>query len=299
MRQGVAVGRDESSLGPVGKEDGAADARTVAGDVNACGEARDALFMEFQNLKAANRVLEKKIAERTAELEAAIKEKESFSYSVSHDLRAPLRHIDSFSAILMADHAEHLPSEALDHLNRIRAAAGRMATLIDHLLELSRAGKREMDLQTVDLSDLAASTLRMYQETEPGRGAKVVIEEGLTALGDRTLLGQLLDNLLGNAWKYTSKKKHPRIEFGRKLLYGRQAYFVKDNGAGFDMVYRSKIFRAFERVHGAEYEGAGIGLATVQRIVQRHGGTIWAEGKVGQGAIFYFTLQKMTCGTGY
>ena len=166
-----------------------------------------------------------------------------------------------------------------------------MATLIEQLLELSRVAKARIELQTVDLSELAGATLRMFHETEPGRCAELVIEKGLTALGDRNLLRQMLENLLGNAWKYTSKMKKPRIQFGRALLFGKEAYFVKDNGAGFEMDYREKIFHPFERLHGAEYEGLGIGLATVQRIVQRHGGTVWAEGQVGQGATFYFTLQ--------
>ena len=254
-------------------------------------QLQDELLNNQNQLQTANELLEQRVVERTSDLEAAVREQESFSYSVSHDLRAPLRHINSFSTILIEEYAKELPANARDYLERICAASQRMATLIDQLLELSRVAKARIDLQTVDLSELADATLRMFHETEPGRCPELVVEKGLTVLGDHNLLRQMLENLLGNAWKYTSKIKKPRIQFGRALLFGKEAYFVKDNGAGFEMDYREKIFHPFERLHGAEFEGLGIGLATVQRIVQRHGGTIWAEGQVGQGATFYFTLQ--------
>lgn len=264
---------------------------------------RDELLQELRKKQAqvtpcqgvydgCRQLLEQRVVERTAALEAAIREQESFSYSVSHDLRAPLRHINSFSAILMADHAEELSAEARDCLERICAASNKMGALIDHLLNLSKVAKADIKRQNVNLSKMAASTLRMFQETEPDRRAELIVEPGITALGDRTLLRQLFQNLLGNAWKYTSKKNPARIEFGRTHHLGKDAYFVKDNGAGFDMAYGGKMFNPFERLHGTEYEGVGIGLATVQRIVERHGGTIWAEGRVGEGATFYFTMQS-------
>ena len=259
-------------------------------DITERKQMQDALVRNQNDLQTANELLEQRVVERTADLEAAIREQVSFSYSVSHDLRAPLRHIDSFSAILIADHAAQLPAKARGYLDRISAASGRMAALIDRLLELSRVTEAEIKLTSVDLSELATATLRMFQETEPTRRAEIIIEQGMTIQGDRTLLRQLLENLLGNAWKYTSKNRRPRIHFGRSTLAGKDAYFVRDNGVGFDMDFREKIFQAFERLHGAEFEGVGIGLATVQRIVQRHGGSIWAEGRVGQGATFYFTL---------
>jgi light-regulated signal transduction histidine kinase (bacteriophytochrome) len=243
-----------------------------------------------KDLSCCQELLDQRVNERTAFLEAAIREQESFSYSVSHDLRAPLRHINSFSTILIADHAKDLPAEAQEYLERICHASQKMGALIDHLLDLAKVAKAKINLQNVNLSKMAASTLRMFQETEPDHGAELVVEQGITAVGDRTLLRQLLQNLLGNAWKYTSKKKPARIHFGRANLSGKEAYFVKDNGAGFDMAYGQKMFNPFERLHGSEFEGLGIGLATVLKIVERHGGAIWAEGSVGEGATFYFTL---------
>lgn len=253
-------------------------------------QMQDALLKNQEDLKLANELLEQRVSERTADLEAAIREQESFSYSVSHDLRAPLRHINCFSTILLEEHSEDLPVQARSYLDRICIASSRMGSLIDHLLELSRVTRMPLQVGTVDLSELAATTLRMFEETDPGRSAEQVIEQGITVLGDSALLRQLLENLLGNSWKYTSKKPSARIEFGRCLLCGQEAYFVKDNGAGFDMTYRQKLFDTFGRLHGAEYEGVGIGLATAQRIVERHGGRIWAEGEVDLGATFYFTL---------
>jgi PAS domain S-box-containing protein len=259
-------------------------------DITELKRMQDDLLKNQNDLRLANELLEQRVKERTADLEAAIRAQESFSYSVSHDLRAPLRHINSFSAMIVEEHAAALPSKARDYLERICAASSRMGALIDHLLELSRVTRTEIDPRQVDLSELATATLRMFQETDPHRSAEVVIEEGITVMGDRSMLRQLLENLLGNAWKYTSKKESPRIEFGKEVVGGQEAYFVRDNGAGFDMTYGDKLFKAFERLHGAEFEGIGIGLATAQRIIQRHGGAIWAEGAVDEGATFYFTL---------
>ena len=259
-------------------------------DVTEQKQMQENLLISQNDLMQANESLEQRVTQRTADLQDAIREQESFSYSVSHDLRAPLRHINSFSAILMEDHAEALPAQTRYYLERIRAASSRMGALIDHLLELSRVTRTEIQPEEVDLSDIAAATFGMLEETEPHRRVERCVEPGITVLGDHHLLSQLLGNMLGNAWKYTSKTTSARIEFGKALLSGQEVYFVKDNGAGFDMTYQENLFKAFERLHGSEFEGIGIGLATAQRIVQRHGGKIWAEGVVGEGATFYFTL---------
>ena len=242
------------------------------------------------DLRLANEMLERRVKERTAELEAAVRDLQSFSYSVSHDLRAPLRHINSFSAILVEDHGEDLPATARGYLGRIADASSRMAALIDHLLELSRVIRVEIMPVPVDLSKIAGSVLGMLQETEPKRRVELLVEEGITVSGDKYLFRQLLENLFGNAWKYTSKKELARIEFGRTEVAGQEAIFIKDNGAGFDMAYEKSLFGLFQRLHGSEFEGLGIGLATVHRIIQRHGGSIWAEAEEEKGATFYFTL---------
>jgi len=239
-----------------------------------------------EDILALNSILE----QRSTELEAAVREQESFSYSVSHDLRAPLRHINSFSNILLEDYGVELPSGARYYLERISGATRKMSALIDHLLELSRVVRTELKRERVNLSKLAKGVAAMLQETEPERCVKMKIEDGLLVQGDRGLLRQLLVNLLGNAWKYSSVRPVAEIEFGRTGAAGEQSFFVMDNGAGFDMAYSGKLFESFQRLHGAEFEGTGIGLATAQRIVQRHGGTIWAQGKVDEGAVFYFTL---------
>jgi PAS domain S-box-containing protein len=259
-------------------------------DVTEHKQMQEKLLKSRNELKLANELLEQRVKERTADLEVAIREQESFSYSVSHDLRAPLRHINSFSSILIEDYGENLPELARGYLERIIASSGKMGDLIDHLLKLSRVTRSEIKPGIVDLSKLAAATLNMYRDTDPREGAEFVIEKGITAMGDKVLLGQLLENLLGNAWKYTSKKPVSCIRFGKAVVSGHEAYYVKDNGTGFDMAYRERLFNAFERLHGNEFEGVGIGLATAQRIVRRHGGAIWAEGAVDQGATFYFTL---------
>lgn len=234
--------------------------------------------------------LETRVAERTAELEAVIREQETFSYSVSHDLRAPLRHINCYSSILAEDFAEELSAQAREYLSRICGSTNKMGKMIDHLLELSRVNRVDLALEPVDLSAMAEQVLQELKETDGKRRCEVVIAESITVLGDRILFMQLMGNLLGNAWKYTSSKEDARIEFGMTQVDGEDAFFVRDNGVGFDMAYSSKLFGAFERLHGAEFPGVGIGLATAQRIVRRHGGRIWAEGAVGEGATFYFSL---------
>jgi len=230
------------------------------------------------------------------ELEAANRELEAFSHSVSHDLRAPLRSIDGFSQIVLEDYADKLDEEGRGYLNRVRAASQRMGALIDDLLNLSRVTRSMLRREAVDLSGVAEDIARNLKEPEPDRDVEVVVWPGLRARGDARLLRVALENLLGNAWKFTSRTEGARIEFGveRGLASGNghPVYFVRDNGAGFEMAYADKLFGAFQRLHGPEeFEGTGIGLATVQRVVRRHGGDVWAEGVVGEGAVFYFTLE--------
>ncbi len=234
--------------------------------------------------------LEELVAERTTELARINRELEAFSYSVSHDLRAPLRSIDGFSFALLEDYTDVLDDEGKQHLQRVRAASQRMAELIDDLLQLSRVTRSDFEPRPVSLSELAAESVDRLQLNDPARDIEVEIEPSVRVNGDRRLLGVLLDNLIGNAWKYTGMTDHARIHFGVRDIDGERVYFVEDTGAGFDMRYADKLFGAFQRLHGSEFEGTGIGLATAQRIVQRHGGRIWAEAEPDRGAIFMFTL---------
>jgi PAS domain S-box-containing protein len=242
-------------------------------------------------------ITERKLAEEAqrksnAALAVANRELEAFSYSVSHDLRAPLRGIDGFSQALLEDYPDRLDEQGKDYLQRVRSATQRMGALIDDMLSLSRVTRSEMKRETVDLSALAQSITEELQTTQPERRAEFVIASGLTASGDARLLQVLLVNLLDNAWKFTGKHPQARVEFGCTQVEGEPAYFVRDDGAGFDMTYADKLFGTFQRLHTeAEFPGTGIGLATVQRIVHRHGGRVWAEGKVEEGATFHFTLQ--------
>jgi len=226
------------------------------------------------------------------QLETANKELEVFSYSISHDLRAPLRSLDGFSQMLFEDYANQLDEQGKDYLQRIRKASQHMAELIDALLMLSRMTRKEMHYETVDLSTLAQATLAELRQMQPKRQIEVVVEEGLVVKGDPHLLRVVMENLLDNAWKYTSRQPEARIEVGAmRQEDGKWTYFVRDNGAGFDMAFADKLFKAFQRLHTPnEFPGVGIGLATVQRIIHRHGGRIWAEGEVEKGATFYFTL---------
>jgi PAS domain S-box-containing protein len=225
--------------------------------------------------------------------ETANRELEAFSYSVAHDLRAPLRGIDGFSMALLEDHSGQLDAQGKGYLNRIRQSAQFMAQLIENLLMLAQVTQSELRRERVDLSRLAQGAAARLQEAQPQRQAEIVIADGLLAHGDGRLLGIVFDNLVGNAWKFTAKRSKARIEFGRSQNDGQPAYFVSDDGAGFDMAHASKLFGVFQRLHTAgEFEGTGIGLATVQRIIRRHGGRIWAEGRVDRGATFYFTLPE-------
>lgn len=239
-----------------------------------------------------NGVLEQRVAERTQQLQIANQEMETFCYSVSHDLRAPLRAIDGFSEVLITDYQTKLDEQGQQYLQRVRNATQRMAQLIDDLLGLSRVTRLEMRSDQVNLTAAAQEIIAELRRLEPERNVEVAIAGDLTARGDTRLLRQALENLLGNAWKYTSKRPVARIEMGAcKGEGGKTVYFVRDNGEGFDMKYAGKLFEVFQRLHSAsEFPGTGVGLATVQRIIRRHGGKVWAESSVGQGATFYFTI---------
>jgi PAS domain S-box-containing protein len=222
---------------------------------------------------------------------AANRELEAFSYSVAHDLRAPLRSIDGFSQALLEDCGDQLDENGRRYLGFVRESAQLMAQLIDDILTLSRVTRSELSRQQVDLSALARAAQSRLERGHPGRSIEIVIQDGLVATGDPRLLAVVLDNLLGNAWKFTAKRSDARVEFGATTEATRLSYFVRDNGAGFDMAYANKLFGVFQRLHAAhDFEGTGVGLATVQRIVHRHGGRVWAEGKVDAGAAFHFTL---------
>jgi PAS domain S-box-containing protein len=234
---------------------------------------------------------EERMRIHNAHLEASNKELEAFCYSVSHDLRAPLRGIDGFSQALLEDHANQLDTQGKEYLQRVRASAQRMATLIDDLLNLSRITRNEMHRETVDLSSMADSIALDLHNREPQRKVSFVISSGLQAEADPRLLRIALENLLANSWKFTSLRDDAQIEMGWTQNNGKSAYFVRDNGVGFDTAHASKLFGPFQRLHAMnEFPGTGIGLATVQRIIQRHGGRIWAEAALDRGATFYFTL---------
>jgi PAS domain S-box-containing protein len=243
-------------------------------------------------LMKLNTELEERVRVRTAELEVSNKELEAFSYSVSHDLRAPLRSLDGFSHILLEEYRDRLDEEGRDFLNRLRNASQQMGQLIDALLQLSRVSRSEMNKSRVDLSETARQIATELQASKPERQTRFEVANGLMAMGDPRLLHAALQNLIGNAWKFTSKREQAAIEFGVAEQEGERVFFVRDNGAGFEMAYANKLFSAFQRLHsGSEFEGSGIGLATVQRIVRRHGGKIWAEGEPNVGATFFFTLE--------
>lgn len=240
-----------------------------------------------------NATLERRVQERTGQLESAIRELEAFSYSVSHDLRAPLRSVEGFAKILLRDYSGRVLDEiAADYMKRMRAATQRMGKLIGDLLALSRLTRQEMSRQRVNLSEIAHSVLMEYAAREPDRCVQVEVESGLFADADPALARVALENLLGNAWKYTGKTAAATIAFGTCGSSRSEAtFFVRDNGAGFDMAHVDQLFAPFQRLHRAEeFEGTGIGLATVQRVIRRHGGRVWADAKPGQGAVFYFTL---------
>jgi len=237
--------------------------------------------------------LEAMVAERTAGLETALAEMESFSYSVSHDLRSPLRGIDGWSLALLEDYGDRLDAQGRRYLDRVRTQAQHMGELIDDLLELARVSRVPMQQDVVDLTALVQAIAAQLTEDQPQRPVEWTIQEGLAAQGDAALLRIALTNLLGNAWKFSGPRDPARIEFGQTEVEGRLVYFVRDNGVGFDMAHAAKLFRPFQRLHSSvEFSGTGIGLATVQRIVQRHGGRVWAEAEPDRGATFYFTIEE-------
>lgn len=266
-----------------------AELNQARGDLEQRVEARTAaLRTSEEEVRRLNESLQR----RAQELEAANQELAAFSYSVSHDLRSPLRSIDGFSLALIEDYADKLDSDGRGHLQRVRAAAQRMAQLIDDLLKLARITRADMSFRRVDLSALAGEVCDEVRARDPQRAVALAVQDGLAAEGDPRLLRVALENLISNAWKFTRHKPEARIEFGANRDDGRPAiFYVRDNGAGFDMTYAGKLFGAFQRLHGTqEFEGTGIGLATVARVIHRHGGRVWAEAAVGQGAAFFFTL---------
>ena len=236
-----------------------------------------------------NTELEQRVVMRTMELELANRELEAFCYSVSHDLRAPLRSIDGFAYALTQDYGDKLGSDATDFISRIRASAKRMDELISALLALSRLTRLELDQESVDLSEMGETVAAELRHQNPERNLQINIQPNLTVKADRRMLGVVLDNLIGNAVKFTAKNSDPRVAFGKDPTSG--AFYVRDNGVGFDMKESSKLFQPFERLHSPrEFSGNGIGLATVQRIVRKHGGKIWAHSEVDKGSTFFFTL---------
>jgi PAS domain S-box-containing protein len=246
---------------------------------------------ERRRVDAEVRELNETLRQHSARLEVANNELEAFSYSVSHDLRAPLRSIDGFSSALIEDCGDQLNEQARSHLNRIRAGASRMAQLIDDLLNLSRISRTEMRREEVNLSAMATAVLSECRRGEPQREVECVVADGVVARGDPRLLQIVLENLLGNAWKFTGNNPQARIEFAAAVQDGHTVIQVTDNGVGFDMQYAANLFGAFQRLHGAtEFPGTGIGLATVQRIINRHRGRVWAEAVKDRGATFLFTL---------
>ena len=229
--------------------------------------------------------------EKNIELVAVNKELESFSYAVSHDLRAPLRSIIGFSDALLKKASDKLSSEELDYLTRIKGSGDRLGQLIDGLLDLSRLTRGELRIEQFNLSEIVEGVASELKLESPNRVVHFAISPGITVKADQRLLRSVIQNLMGNAWKFSSKKTESKIEFGSLIIKDKKTYFVKDNGAGFSEKYSNKLFSIFQRLHSTqEFDGNGIGLATVQRIISRHGGTIWAEGKSNEGATFYFTL---------
>lgn len=245
----------------------------------------------YKQLEQSNLVLEQRVAERTWKLEAANKELEAFSYSVSHDLRTPLRTIDGFSLILSEKYHEQLDAQGQDYLKRVRRASQRMGHLIDDLLRLSQVSRGLLKREPVDLSRIVEKVADELRQINPERNVQITVQQGIEVHADPGFMYIVMDNLLDNAYKYTGKKVAAEIEFGVRDSNGERTFYVRDNGVGFNMEYADKLFGAFQRLHEVDaFEGNGIGLATVQRIILRHRGKVWAEAKEGQGATFYFTL---------
>ncbi len=268
----------------------------VAERTRQLSEANQILREEIRQRTAAQEEviwLNEDLIQRTQALESANREMEAFSYSVSHDLRAPLRHIEGFSRLLMEECADHIEDHGRDYLNRVCRASNRMSMLIDDLLGLSKVSRSDMLCRQVNLTQVAREVCDELQESNPARDVDFRIAEDVIAWGDPRLLRAMLVNLFGNAWKYTGKKDTATIEFGCIEQEAGKVFFVKDDGVGFDMNYADRLFGTFQRLHHAnDFEGSGIGLATVQRIINRHQGKIWADSEIGFGATFYFTLPE-------
>jgi len=254
-------------------------------------KSKVAVFVRLFKKNAQIKTQAEELQRLAQELHAMNQELEAFSYSVSHDLRAPLRSIDGFSQVLAEDLGDKLDAQGHDYFQRIRAASQKMSELIDDLLSLSRLSRRKMRWEEVDLSRMAEDIVAELRRAHPPRDMKVLIEPGLTAQGDGNLLQIALQNLLHNAWKFTGQKEGATVEFGRMSEAPEPVYFVRDNGVGFDMTFVSKLFGAFQRLHDArEFPGTGVGLAIVQRVMRRHGGRCWAESALDQGATFFFSV---------
>jgi len=298
----AAPGRTEPALFRVRRDDGT-EATVESQAVSSRQDNRMLVQLMVRDVTAEqlaaaevqrlNETLEEQVRSRTAELKAANVELEAFSYSVSHDLRAPLRAMTGFSEILRAEHTAGMPPDALALLERSEAAAKRMGQLIDNLLGLARVSRQDMHKAEVELSALTAEIAAELAETSPARRVEVRVAPALSARADPALIRVALQNLLANAWKYTARSAKPRVEFGVELFGTERVFYVRDNGAGFDMQYAERLFGVFERLHSeSEFEGTGVGLAIVQRIVRRHGGVIRGEGWPDRGATFRFTIPE-------
>lgn len=261
--------------------------------VDALNRMQTLLWSAYQKSLQHRDELERKVHERTLELEQINQELSSFCYSVSHDLRTPLRSINGFSQLVLDEYASVIDGEGKEYLQRVKSAALRMGELIDDLLSLSRVSQAELELQDIDLSQLCQDIVAQLQADAPQREVEIIIHPQMHSVGDVHLIKIALENLIGNAWKYTSRTARPHIECGLEHRGDETVYFIRDNGVGFDMHYHDKIFDVFQRLHGREeFEGTGIGLATVERIIKRHKGQIWAMGEPNRGATFYFTLAR-------
>jgi signal transduction histidine kinase len=273
-------------------EDSTADRQMAEAAVKATINILSDLSDVQDEVRTLNAGLEARVVERTAELKLANKSMEAFTYSVAHDLRSPLRALSGYSEALLEEYGDRLDETGRWYTERIHAATERMGALIDDLLNLSQVSRAEMSLGPVDLSTEVAAIAGELQTREPGRRVRFALQDGVWVNADRTLIRTVLQNLVENAWKYTAKRDGATIEFGTTAAEdARVCCYVRDNGAGFDPAFGGKLFQPFQRLHAVtEFPGTGIGLASVRRIIERHGGRVWAEGAVGRGATFYFTL---------